>query len=214
VEDDFIVYTSTSALECKIQTVYCQVCVNTRGRIGPDLGNYGILNWNNRIGFTHELFNTYTSQFTSSETPFFAFYQTIVNAYLEDNSPIDFCRLQTFQHAWFAFIRLQELDSSMQCSTCGPNPTVVIADGIAVSFPSHHVESLQPPTIPAKQKAYMRLKKMPISTSFPGSIKLRTSIYKALGESNCTERVDKLNIGIEELRKSPVIIHRSGIADI
>jgi len=79
VEDAFIVYTSTSALECKIQTVYCYAGINTWGRIQSDLGNYGILNWNNPVGFVHELLNNYTSQFTSSEMPFFTFHQTILN---------------------------------------------------------------------------------------------------------------------------------------
>ncbi len=203
LEDAFIVHTSTSALECKIQTVYCQACINTRGRIGSDLGNYGILNWNNRVGFAHELLNNYTSQLTSSETPFFAFHQTIINAYVEDDSPVSFCRLQTFQDAWFAFIRLQEIGSTMQCPICGPNPAVIIADGVAVSFPSHRVESLEPPIISSKDKAWVRLKRTTMKlTSFPGPANLRKSVYKALNQSVREERIQKLN---EEFAKFLVI---------
>src|SRR5271170_2033887 len=64
-----IIYTSVFAVEKQIETRYCPTCRNTRGRIGPDLGEHGILNWNNKIAFSHELMNAFTSCFTTSETP-------------------------------------------------------------------------------------------------------------------------------------------------
>ena len=139
----------------------------------------------------------------SSETPFFAFHQTIINAYVEDDSPVSFCRLQTFQDAWFTFIHLQEIGSTMQCPICGPNPAVIIADGVAVSFPSHRVESLEPPIISSKDKAWVRLKRTTMKlTSFPGPANLRKSVYKALNQSVREERIQKLN---EEFAKFLVI---------
>ena len=80
----YIVYGSTTAMELAIQTVYCPACSNTHGRIGPDLGNYGILNWNNKMGFTHQLLNHYTSLLTHSETPFNAYYHTVEDEYLNN----------------------------------------------------------------------------------------------------------------------------------
>jgi hypothetical protein len=207
--DPLVVYTSTIAVQHFVETVYCDACSNTHGKIGPDLGKYGILNWNNKMAFSHQLLNSYTSQFTHSETPFNAFHLSIQDEYLNAPSPVEFCDDETFEYAWFAFIRLQEIESSMQCSRCGANPKVVIADGIAVSFPSHHrTESLRPPTEPNKEYAWVRLcKSATKSTSFIGPSKSRTSIYQALDTSDCTIRLTKLNVEIENLRIKSVLSH-------
>jgi len=91
----------------------------------------------------------------------------------------------------------------MQCPICGPNPAVIIADGVAVSFPSHRVESLEPPIISSKDKAWVRLKRTTMKlTSFPGPANLRKSVYKALNQSIREERIQKLN---EEFAKFLVI---------
>jgi hypothetical protein len=156
----FVVYTPTTALTYSVETVYCHACTNTHGRIGPDLGRYGIFNWNNKMGFSHLLLNSFTSAITHGETPFNAFYLHIKDQYLDTQSPVEFCDGEIFEYAWFAFIHLQEIQSSMVCSRCGPNPKVVIADGISVSFPSHHrTEGLRPPTVPDKDHAWVRLRK-------------------------------------------------------
>ena len=99
----YIVYTPSTALQLAIETVYCHACSNKHGRIDPDLSNYGILNWNNKVGFAHQLLNQYTSHLTRSETPFNAFYGTIQDEYLSSESPVDFCDNEIFEYAWFAF---------------------------------------------------------------------------------------------------------------
>ena len=95
----YIIYIPSTALRLEIQTVYCSDCSNTHGRIGPDLGNYGVLNWNNKIGFTHQILNQYTSHLTRSETPFNAFYDTIQDEYLSNESPVTFCVNEIFESA-------------------------------------------------------------------------------------------------------------------
>jgi CxC4 like cysteine cluster associated with KDZ transposases len=151
------IYTSLTAIVMTVETSYCPSCRNTKGRAGPDLGEYGVFNWNNRIAFSHELMNSYTSQFTTSETPMYAFHQTVMNAYLNERSPTQMCSLRTFLLAYFAFARLQLIESKMECLQCGLSPKVVIADGISVSFPKHRVENLQPPTLSDKSKAHVKL---------------------------------------------------------
>jgi hypothetical protein len=202
----YIVYTSTTAIQLAVETVYCPACSNTHGRIGPDLSNYGILNWNNKVGFTHQLLNNYTSHFTYSETPFNAYYRTIQEEYLNSQSPIVFCDDETFEYAWFAFIRLQKIQSDMRCSQCGDNPKVVIADGISVSFPGHHrTETLRPPTVHDKTYAWVRLRKTATrSTSFIGSNTTRRSIYEALNIPSRDERLKKLGPEIEILKSISV----------
>jgi len=202
----YIVYTSTTAIQLAVETVYCPACSNTHGRIGPDLSNYGILNWNNKVGFTHQLLNQYTSHLTHSETPFNAYYRTIQDEYLNNQSPIVFCDDETFEYAWFAFIRLQKIESDMRCSQCGDHPKVVIADGISVSFPGHHrTETLRPPTVHDKTHAWVRLRKTATrSTSFIGPNTTRRSIYDALNTPNREERLKKLGPEIEILKSISV----------
>ena len=202
----YVIYTPSTALQVAIQTVYCSECSNTHGRIGPDLANYGILNWNNKIGFTHQVLNQYTSHLTRSETPFNAFYGTIQDEYLCNESPVTFCVNEIFESAWLAFVRLQKIESNMQCSLCGPHPKVVIADGISVSFPNHHrTDTLHPPTVSDKTHAWVKLKRTPTrSTSFIGPVQNRNKIYDALNTQDREKRLEKLHPEIENLKRISV----------
>ena len=206
ITSTFIVYGSTAATELAIQTVYCSACSNTHGRIGPDLGEYGVLNWNNRFGFTHQLLNQYTSLLTHSETPFNAYYHTVEDEYLNNQSPISFCDDETFEHAWFLFIRLQQLQSSMRCSQCGDNPKVVIADGVSISFPGHHrTETLRPPTVHNQAQAWVKLPpKTTKLTGFGGPKELRRKIYSALNASSSEDRLRRLQDEIDNLKEVSV----------
>lgn len=193
---ELTIYTTLTAINLPIETRYCTVCRNTRGREGPDLGNYGILNWNNRIAFSHELMNSYISQFTTSETPLFAFYQTTVNTYLNENSP-PFCSLSTFLNAWFAFAELQRLGHSMQCAQCGPNPDTVIADGISISFAKQKVKSLDPPTAVEPGLINRRIiGTIARSTAYIGSPKCRAAIQHALAERDDREKAQAILLNI------------------
>jgi hypothetical protein len=196
---NLIIYTSFMILNADIQTSYCISCSNTKGRIGPDLGVHGLFNWNNKIAFSHELMNSYTSQFTTSETPLYGFYQTVVHTYKNEGYATGaFCSERTFNSAWFAFASLQHIASNMQCSQCGPNPEVVIADGVSVSFPKHRVETLQPPTMSDKTGALVRLPRKAIkATCFVGPYKLRTAIRKALDDEDLNAGKQKLIIILE-----------------
>lgn len=130
-----------------IEVVLCPVCRHTKRTIGPDLAKCGVFNWNNTMLFTHTLLNEFTSQFTSSETPFSAFCLTTRRRYFDADPLRPFCSEDTFVRVWFAFIRLQRLDSRMSCPTCGSTPDVVIADGISLgTHRSKLTASVQPPT--------------------------------------------------------------------
>lgn len=192
-DSELTIHTSFGAINKMIETSYCPSCRNTKGHIGPDLGEYGVFNWNNRIAFSHELMHSYTSQFTTSETPIYAFHQTTINTYLNEHSPTALCSLRTFVIAYFAFARLLQIDSNMECVQCGPNPPIVVADGISVSFPKHRVESLKPPTVTDRSKACVRLPRQSTkSTCFIGPHKIRTSIQKALDEEDIAVGKSKL----------------------
>lgn len=189
-----ILYTSSMAMQPIIETSYCLSCRNTKGQIGPDLGKYGVFNWNNSVAFSHELLNSYTSHFTTSETPFYSFHQTVQNAYIAEQSPKPFCSLRMFLSAWFAFVRLQKLGSDMRCTQCGDNPSTVIADGISISFPRHRVRDLKPPTLSDKSVSQVRIQKTSVkSTCFVGSHATRLSIQKALNDENNRDGKERLS---------------------
>ncbi|ETW80925.1 hypothetical protein HETIRDRAFT_319999, partial [Heterobasidion irregulare TC 32-1] len=141
------VFGFTNKYEATIDVLPCPVCCHRRRLVGPDLGNIGIFNWNNLHLFTHELLNAFTSAFTTSETPFSAFCATVRHSYEEHSLGNKFCSDETFVRAWFAFVRLQKLDSGMTCPTCGPNPSVVIADGVSLGTHSSKLTAVvKPPT--------------------------------------------------------------------
>ncbi|KAL7279771.1 hypothetical protein ACG7TL_006178 [Trametes sanguinea] len=115
---------------------------------GPDLGPTGVFNWNNRFLFTHELLNAYTNTFTASETPFSAFCLTMRRQYEDKDAKMKFCSDETFVRAWFAFVQLQDLGNSMTCPTCGPSPSIVIADGVTLAtHASKLTAGVRPPTL-------------------------------------------------------------------
>jgi len=198
-ESNVTVFTSYTAIESRVQTMYCSSCRNTRGCIGPDMGAYGVFNWNNRLAFSHELFDSLTSQFTTSETPLYAYHQTVKNTYISEESPIPLCAMRTFVLAYFAYIRLQRIATRMQCLQCGPDPPIVIADGIAVSFPKHRVENLRPPTLSDKSKGHVRLPRDATrATCFIGPNKLRLAIAKTLDERLMDENAAALDKILQE----------------
>ncbi|KAI0638143.1 hypothetical protein C8Q77DRAFT_412950 [Trametes polyzona] len=138
----------THRSDVQVQVLPCPTCNHCRRLIGPDLGNTGVFNWNNVYLFTHELLNAYTNAYTASETPFSAFCLTMRRQY-EDHAPgMQFCSDETFVRAWFAFVQLQDLESSMKCPTCGPAPRIVIADGVSLAtHASKLTPFVRPPTL-------------------------------------------------------------------
>lgn len=140
-------YDTSRSYLVSIELLACSVCRHARRKIGPDLGDKGIFNWNNTMLFTHDLLNAFTNAYTASETPFAAFCLNVRRSYQEHGFEVPFCSEETFVRVWFAFIQLQELDSGMKCPTCGPTPKVVIADGVSLGTQrSKLTASVSPPT--------------------------------------------------------------------
>jgi hypothetical protein len=78
VQKPCVIYGLTELFQSCIQLQSCPACSPSQRRfIGPDGRNLGIFNYNNRILFTHELLNDYTSAYTSSETPFTAWVSVV-----------------------------------------------------------------------------------------------------------------------------------------
>jgi len=133
----------------RIELQACPVCRPARhGFIGPDGRELGIFNFNNRILFTHELLDDYTSMYTSSETPFTAWVSTVSRRYAGRSPPHSFVSEQIFRAAWFSYVKLQWFENDMRCPECGPTPNDTIWDGVTLAFSRKHLlPSLLPPTV-------------------------------------------------------------------
>ncbi|KAF8954934.1 hypothetical protein BDZ97DRAFT_1675508, partial [Flammula alnicola] len=138
------IYTITGVWHSTIEVQKCDFCSNRV--IGPDGRDLGLFNWNNCLLFTHDLLDDYTSSFTSSETPFVAWVSVINRRYLTRQSQ-EFVSDKMFRAVWFSYIQLVRLDDDMTCSKCGPNPDVVIFDGVTLAFNRKNLlPTLRPPT--------------------------------------------------------------------
>ncbi|KAL9938696.1 hypothetical protein V8E36_002415 [Tilletia maclaganii] len=119
--------------------------------IGPDLGQWGLFNFNNETIVAHAVLNKYSSQMLRSSTPLTAFQASTTDCYLEHGCEEPFLPKTTFLRIFFFFISLQKLESSFTCPTCGPHPEIVIADGVVLAHNLRDGSTLVPPTVPGNQ---------------------------------------------------------------
>jgi hypothetical protein len=147
------IFTLTKAFKRTIVVTPCGRCnAELHQFAGPDLGSLGMFNYNNKQVFSHTLLNEYTARYSSSETPFNAFCTSVLRTYHDHGSSVDFVKGDRFRDAWFAFARIQDLGDSFRCDICGPNPEVVIADGVTAGFQKRRATySLRPPTCSADE---------------------------------------------------------------
>ncbi|KAF8058233.1 hypothetical protein FPV67DRAFT_1428379, partial [Lyophyllum atratum] len=182
VEQDCIIYGLTEALQSRIQLQGCPNCPGRARRfIGPDPRNLGIFNLNNRVLFTHELLDDYTSIYTSSETPFTAWVTVLTRRYDANASPKPFVTEQVFRMAWFAYVDLQDFRDDMRCPKCGPMPEDVIWDGVTVGFNKKHIlPTLRPPTFSDKEVAPVRNNQYIWKQQVLSDAKLRRQLRKVV----------------------------------
>ncbi|KAJ3500055.1 hypothetical protein NMY22_g19388 [Coprinellus aureogranulatus] len=124
-------YTLISVYNVQVEVQLCRHCpLEKRRYVGPDLRAWGIFNYNNSILVSHELLDEYTSEFTSSETPFTAFVLRIARRYKRGG--VRFMGEDLLRSVWFAYVYLQRLTDDMTCKSCGPSPSTVIFDGVTL----------------------------------------------------------------------------------
>ncbi|KAK7017504.1 hypothetical protein VNI00_018606 [Paramarasmius palmivorus] len=155
------VYGLTQHYTCLIELQRCPHCPPRRHcYIGPETRDLGIFNYNNSVLFTHELIDHYSSESSTSETPFAAFVETTSRLYKARKC--DFVGEDLFRSVWFAYVSIQDLDNDLKCPQCGDTPENIIFDGITLGFSRKHVtESLHPPTIiesdaPQRRRRYLK----------------------------------------------------------
>ncbi|KAL0057671.1 hypothetical protein AAF712_015684 [Marasmius tenuissimus] len=155
------IYTLNQSYSAEIELVPCSSCPSRKHCfVGPEPRDLGLFNYNNSVLFTHDVLDEYTSQFTSSETPFVAFVETTNRRYERMGST--FVKEDLFRSVWFAYVRIQDFSNDMTCRRCGEEPECLIWDGVTLGFGRKHLtDSLRPPTYtdalsPQRQRAYPR----------------------------------------------------------
>ena len=177
-ETPFVLFGLREAEEVQIETAPCPHC--RRRRVGPDLVALGLFNWNNKIGFRRELFDSYLNQFSKSETPIVAYHGSVEDEYIL--SDIAFASEPTFRRAFFAFAHLHQISSGMKCPRCGAAPSRVICDGSNFAFNSGNLTGgLVPVTMPDRySKAYPHVVSVPMAPLHPPDLGLAPAEAAAL----------------------------------
>ncbi|GAA5857666.1 hypothetical protein JCM5353_003309 [Sporobolomyces roseus] len=178
----FTIHTETGAVQVEIETVKCPVCVSGHRRIGPDLLEHGLFNFNNSIGFSRELFDLFTLELTQSETPFVAFFRTMTFHYRNHGSSFPFVSASTFARAFFTFSDLHHLDVPLRCPICGDEAETVICDGSVMGIEQSRLSgNTRPPTLPTSSaQEYSKVVAVPLAPLTPGSLCLTPSECKTL----------------------------------
>jgi hypothetical protein len=97
-----VVYGLTGAHNSFTQVQSCTTCPSTHRRlIGPDCREIGMFNYNNKMIFTHELLDEYTSEYTTSEMPFTAWVAVVSRRYAGRHSPHAFVLEDVYWTVWF-----------------------------------------------------------------------------------------------------------------
>ncbi|KAF8169095.1 hypothetical protein BJ912DRAFT_1034702 [Pholiota molesta] len=174
-----VIYGLDGAIDSTIQVQRCTTC--THRFIGPDGRSLGLFNWNNRALFTHDLLDDYTSQYTTSETPFISWVTVTSRRYQARGVQIPFIGDQLFRAVWFSYIRLVQLDNDMICPTCGPSPEATIVDGVTLAFNRRNLLStLRPPTTTDNHSPRKERVKLVSNLQAIPNKKLRSSIRDIL----------------------------------
>lgn len=190
---DCIIYGLDGAVKTSIEIQSCPTCMHRY--IGPDCRSMGLFNWNNRTLLTHDLLDDYTSQFTTSETPFIAWVTIMSRRYEARSIPFTFISDRLFRAIWFSYIRLVQLENDMCCSICGPNPEAVIVDGVTLAFNRKNLlPTLNPPTNLHPDSIQKDLVQQVPNLQFITSAQLRSRIRDVLKGPQLSNLPD-MNIG-------------------
>lgn len=120
--------------------------------IVPDLGEFGLYNWNNEIIVEHALFNDYSSASLLSPTTLSAFRRNVAHRYAESTSPFDMLPKSTFNRLFYSFAARQSTAVAFGCPECGTEPEDVICDGVYTPFAQRHrLATLSPPAVPHQE---------------------------------------------------------------
>lgn len=149
------VYDHSGAYKSTVEVRRCTKCPpKSRMAAGPDLGEFGLFNFNNHTILSHTLLNKYDSMVASNETTFHGFCNTMAREYEMCGSTVPFMGEDRFRTSWFSFLNLQVCRDDFQCSICKEDPRVVVVDGVTVSFQKRmQTSTLQPPTHACEESA-------------------------------------------------------------
>ncbi|KAJ3569441.1 hypothetical protein NP233_g5044 [Leucocoprinus birnbaumii] len=200
---DATLYTLVGSFPCRIELQPCPKCPPSfRNFIGPDLRDAGVFNYNNTTLITHDLLDDYTSFYTSSETPFDAWCQVVIQRYTYTPNA-KFMQKDQFRSCWFAYATLQQFDNDFQCPKCGPLPDNIIWDGVSLAFSRAQLSgSLEPPTtISSSSPVRASTRYLPKQQIIPNP-SLRKMVREAVAMDTLEKIADKVVSSKGNSRKS------------
>ncbi|ORY30480.1 hypothetical protein BCR33DRAFT_646919, partial [Rhizoclosmatium globosum] len=127
------------AEEKELEVQVCQECLKSRLNrhylpyIGPDLSEFGVFNWSNKILFEHRLLDHYTLFVAKLPATFSGFAAIVSQYYIDSGSVEPFPCATTFIAAWFSFRKLQDITTG-QCPSCGLSPEIAVFDGTSLAY--------------------------------------------------------------------------------
>ncbi|EJD40801.1 hypothetical protein AURDEDRAFT_17950, partial [Auricularia subglabra TFB-10046 SS5] len=151
-EMDCVIYDHGEAHHARIQVRRCPSCPRkSRMMAGPDLSSLGLFNFNNHTILSHALLNKYDTLLSGGETTYHGFCQSMSREYKSYDSEVIFLGPDRFRTCWFAFMNVQPCRDDFKCEICGPEPEVVVVDGVTVSIQKRkRTTKLRPPTYTTK----------------------------------------------------------------
>ncbi|GAA5864624.1 hypothetical protein JCM5353_007670, partial [Sporobolomyces roseus] len=176
----FQVHTETGAVVVEVETLKCPTCSSSHRWIGPDLVEHGLVNYNNSIGFSREMFDLFTLELTHSETPFVAFFQTMTGHYRNRGSPIPFISASTWARAFFAFSSTHQLSIPFRCPICGDEADTVICDGSVMGIEQSRLTgNTRPPTLPSSSsKVHPNVVAVPLAPLSPQALGIQADVLR------------------------------------
>eukprot|EP00033_Pygsuia_biforma_P003223 GCRY01003535.1.p1 GENE.GCRY01003535.1~~GCRY01003535.1.p1 ORF type:complete len:374 (+),score=110.92 GCRY01003535.1:1704-2825(+) len=111
----------------------------------------GLLNFNNALGISHALFGKFLLRIRDFGTPFSQLFSQFITDLPHNHlshTPFFPLSYQTFRRLMWAGLQLLDLpvEALHRCPHCGPDPAVLVGDGVSHAFQRKHLQLDPTPT--------------------------------------------------------------------
>jgi len=141
------IYDMDRAYSSHVRLHLCSPCEQFTA--GPDLGQLGLFNIDNRTIVTQRLIHKYDIYFSGQQGTFSHFCNLVSREYeMKRSVPPKFIPVDEFRRVWFSYVRLQGFNDNKQCPICKESPYCIIGDGVTIAtLAAKATGSIVPPTV-------------------------------------------------------------------
>jgi len=142
------IYDMDRTYSSQIQLYRCDKC--DKFSAGPDLGDLGLFNFDNRTIVAQRLIHKFDIYFSGQEGTLSHFCNMVGREYqMKLSDPPKFLHVDEFRRTWFSFVRLQQFEDDKVCPICRESPGCLVADGVTIAtLAAKATGSISPPTVP------------------------------------------------------------------